>query len=62
MRPMAMKYYFKADNYVWACVVLPLNGFVSANLIIICGRLLLCINGALAGVIPGVAVVYTGIE
>ena len=42
--------------------MLPLNGFSSANLILICGWLLICINGARAGVIAGVAVVYTGIE
>ena len=62
MRPMAIKYHFKADNHAWACMVLPLNGFGSANLILICGRLLICINGACAGVVAGVAVVYTGIE
>ena len=43
-------------------MVLPLNGFGSANLILICGWLLICINGACAGVIAGVAVVYTGME
>ena len=42
--------------------MLPLNGFGSANLILICGRLLMCINGAHLGVIAGVAVVYTDIE
>ena len=59
---MAIKYRFNADNYARACVVLPLNGFSSANLILICGRLLICMNGARAGVVAGVAVVYTGIE
>ena len=49
-------------NHVWACTVLLLNGFGSANLIFICGRLLICMNGARAGVIAGVAVVYMGIE
>ena len=43
-------------------MVLPLNCFGSANLILIYGRLLICINGARAGVIAGVVVVYTGIE
>ena len=62
MRPMAIKYHFKADNHTQACMVLPLNGFGSANLILICGRLLICINGAYAGVVAGVAVVYMGIE
>ena len=57
-----MKYCFKADNHVWASKVLPLNVFGSTNLIFICGRLLLCANGACTGVIAGVAVVYTGIE
>ena len=59
---MAIKYSFNADNHAWACVVLPLNGFGSANLILIYGQLLICINGARAGVIAGIAVVYTGIE
>ena len=59
---MAIKYRFKADNHMRACVVLPLNGFGSANLILICGQLLICINGAYAGVVARVAVVYTGIE
>ena len=45
-----------------ACVVLPLNGFGSASLILICGWLLLCANGAHVGAIAGVAVVYTDIE
>ena len=57
-----MKYRFKADNHTWACVVLPFNGFGSANLIFICGQLLICINSAHAGVVAGVAVVYTGVE
>ena len=43
-------------------MVLPLNGFGFANLILICGQLLLCANGARMGVIGGVAVVYMGIE
>ena len=61
-RPMAIKYRFNADNYVRACVVLLLNGFGSASLILICGQLLVCINGACTGIIAGVAVVYTGTE
>ena len=59
---MAIKYHFNADNLARACAVLPLNGFGSANLILICGRLLMCINGARASVVAGVAVVYTGFE
>ena len=59
---MAIKYRFKADNYAQACVVLPLNGFGSANLILICGQLLIYINGSCTGVIAGVAVIYMGIE
>ena len=59
---MAIKYRFNADSHVRACMVLPLNGFGSANLIVICGWLLIYINGARAGVVAGVAVVYTGIE
>ena len=62
MRPTAIKYHFKVDNYTQAFMVLPLNGFGSASLVLICGRLLLCVNGACAGVIAGVAVVYMGIE
>ena len=58
---MAIKYLFKVDNHVWACVVLPVNGLGSVNLILICGRLLLFPNGACTGVIAGVDVVYTGI-
>ena len=42
--------------------MLPLNSFGSANLILICGQLLICINGARMGVVAGVAVVYTGME
>ena len=57
-----MKYCFKADNHTQACMVLPLNGFGSANLILIYGQLLLCINSACPGIIARVAVVYTGIE
>ena len=57
-----MKYHFKADNHTQACMVLLLNGFGSTNLILICSWLLICINGALAGVIAGVAVDYTVIE
>ena len=45
-----------------ACMVLPLNGFGSTNLILICGWLLICINGARTGVVAGVAIVYMGIE
>ena len=57
-----MKYHFKVDNYMWPCIVLPVNGFGSTSLILICGQLLLFANGAHTGVISGVAVVYTGIE
>ena len=59
---MAIKYHFNTDYHVQACVVLPLNGFDSANLILICSWLLIYINGAFTGVVAGVAVVYTGIE
>ena len=62
MRLIAINYHFKADNHTWACVLLPLNGFAFANLILICSQLLICINGAQAGVIAGVVVVYTSIE
>ena len=62
MRPTAIKHHFKADNYVQACMVLPFNGFGFANLILICSQLLICINGARAGNIAGVVVVYAGIE
>ena len=58
---MAMKYRFSADNHARACAVLPLNGFGSANLILICGWLM-PLNGARVGVVAGVAVVYTGME
>ena len=61
-RPTAIKYCFNADNHMRACMVLPLNGFGFANLILICGRWLIYINGACAGVVAGVAVVYMGIE
>ena len=43
-------------------MVLLLNGFGSANLILICSQLLICINGSRTGVIAGDAVIYTGIE
>ena len=59
---MAIKYCFNANNHARACVVLPLNSFGSANLILICGQFLIWINGARTGVVAGVAVVYTGIE
>ena len=59
---MAMKYHFKVDNHAWACVVLPVNGFGSASLIIIYGYLLLFANSARASVVAGVAEGYTGIE
>ena len=62
MRPTAIKYHFKVDNHAWACLILPVNSFGSTSLILICGQFLLCANGAHAGVIAGVAVVYTGIE
>ena len=57
-----MKYHFKVNNYMRPCMVLPVNGFGSTSLILICGQLLLFANGARMGVIDGVAVVYTGIE
>ena len=57
-----MKYHFKVDNYMQACMVLPVNGFSSANLIFISGQLLLLANYASAGIVAGIAVVYTGIE
>ena len=57
-----MKYHFKVDNHMRACMALPVNSFGSANLILICGRLLLFANGACAGTVAGVAVVYMGIE
>ena len=56
-----MKYLFKVDNHMWACMVSPVNGFSSTNLILICGQLLLCANDACAGIIAGVALVYMGI-
>ena len=59
---MAMKYCFKVDNYTWACVVLPVNGFSSANFIVICVQLLLFANGAYTGIVAGIVVFYTGIE
>ena len=43
-------------------MVLPLNGFGFASLILISGCLLLCANGTSMGIISGVAIVYTGIE
>ena len=43
-------------------MVLLVNGFGSANLILICGWLLLFTNGAHVGIIAGVAVVYIGME
>ena len=57
-----MKYCLKSDSHVWACMVLPVNSFGSASLILICGRLLLLANSAHMGIIAGVAVVYIGIE
>ena len=57
-----MKYHFKVDNYAQACVVLPVNGFGCAYLILICSQLLLFASGAYVGIIAGVAVVYRGIE
>ena len=44
-----------------ACVVLSLNGFGFANLILICGWLLLA-DGAHMYVIASVVVAYIGIE
>ena len=44
-----------------ACVVLPLNGFGSTNLILICGWFLLD-NGARMGIIAGIVVIYMAIE
>ena len=62
MIPMAIKYLFKADNHAWACVVLPVNGFGSTYLILICSQLLLFAKGACTSVITCVALVYIGIE
>ena len=59
---MVMKYCFKVDNLAWYCVVLPVNGFGSASLVLICGQLLLFAVGACTGIIAGVAMGYTGIE
>ena len=56
-----MKYLFKVDNHVWACVAVPLNGFGSISLTLICGQMLFA-NDARAGVIAGVAVIYTSME
>ena len=42
-------------------MILPLNGFGSTNLIVICSQFLLA-NEAHTGVIAGVVVVYMGIE
>ena len=50
------------DNYTLACVVLLLNGFGFACLILICGQLLFA-NGACMGIVVGViVVVYMGME
>ena len=57
-----MKYCFKVNNHVRAYMLLPVNGFDSVNLILICGWLLLLANGAHTSIILGVAVVYMGIE
>ena len=57
-----MKYHFKADNHMQACVVFPLNSFGSTNLMFICSQMLIFINGACTSVITRVAVVYMGIE
>ena len=43
-------------------MVLPLNGFGSANLILICGWFLLFTSGAHIGIVAGIVTVYTGIE
>ena len=43
-------------------MILPLNGFDSTSLILICGWLLLCANVARTGIIAGVAVIYMDIE
>ena len=59
---MAMKYCFKVDKHMWACMVLPVNGFCSTNLIFICSWLLLFANGGCIGVIAGIAVVYMGMN
>ena len=61
VRPIALKYHFKVDNHMQACMVLPLNGFGSTNLILICGQLLFA-NGACVDVIAGVVLVYMAIE
>ena len=49
-------------NHTWACIVLPVNIFSSASLILIYGWLLPFVNGAPTGVVAGIAVVYTGME
>ena len=46
---------------MWICIVSPLNGFGSINLILICGHFLLD-NGACMGVVAGVIIIYTGIK
>ena len=56
-----MKYHFKVDNHTWACMVLQVNGFGFASLILIC-QLLPFANGSCTGVIAGITVGYTGIE
>ena len=57
-----MEFFFKVDKHMWACVVLPENGFGSTSLILTCGQLLLFANGAYVGIIAGVAVIYTAME
>ena len=56
-----MKQYFKMDNHARICVVLPLNGFGSTYLILICGQFLLA-NGACMGIVTSIIVVCMGIE
>ena len=50
------------ESHVWACMVLPLNGFGSINLILICSQFLLFAYGACVAGISGVVVIYSGIE
>ena len=57
--PIAMKKYFRVDNYDCACMVLPLNGFGSNCFMLVYGWFLLA-NGAYICIIAGI--VYTSIE
>ena len=50
------------DHHAWACIVLPLNGFGSTNLILICFQFLLFANKVRLGAVADIVVVYTCIE